>query len=365
MTRDSRRDLDWQCLVERLGGAEALTRSAHDTKAFRRARKVASAVVLLRLLLAYCMGWGGLRSTAAWAAAVDLADISNVALLNRLRNSGAWLEHLVSVALRQHMPKTCAGRRIRIVDGTTVPKAGGAGSRNALWRLHAAFDVGSERFDAFVLTDESEGERFDRIPVEKGELRICDRCFMQPGRIAAVIEQGGDVLIRAGWRSAIWLTPDGQPFDLAAALGRASSRGRLDIPIHVGRRGGGAIALRLVAVKKPRRAAAQARAKARREAQREGRKIMGATLAAADWMILVTTLQVETHPTDAVLDLYRLRWRVELAFKRLKSLVGLKGPPGNDADTARAFLLAHLLMILLLEPLVDRLEDSPHWADAA
>ena len=28
-------------------------------------------------------------------------------------------------------------------------------------------------------------------------------------------------------------------------------------------------------------------------------------------------------------------------------------------------VLAHLLMMLLLEPLVDVLEDSPHWANAA
>jgi IS4 transposase len=69
--------------------------------------------------------------------------------------------------------------------------------------------------------------------------------------------------------------------------------------------------------------------------------------------------------TQDVLALYRLRWRVELAFKRLKSVIRLKGPPGKDPRSARAFILAHLLMILLLEPLVDAFEDSPHWANAA
>jgi Transposase DDE domain len=64
--------------------------------------------------------------------------------------------------------------------------------------------------------------------------------------------------------------------------------------------------------------------------------------------------------TEDVLDLYRLRWRIELAFKRLKSLIGLKKPPGTDERSAKPWVLAHLLMILLLEPLVDALEDSPH-----
>ena len=55
----------------------------------------------------------------------------------------------------------------------------------------------------------------------------------------------------------------------------------------------------------------------------------------------------------------------QLAFKRLKSLIGLKGPPGIDERSAKPYLLAHLLMILLLEPLVDEFEDSPRWGLAA
>ena len=89
------------------------------------------------------------------------------------------------------------------------------------------------------------------------------------------------------------------------------------------------------------------------------------TLAAADWFILVTSLKAAEFSTDDVLALYRLRWRVELGFKRLKSLIGLKGPPGTTESSARPHILAHLLTILLLEPLVDELEDSPRWAAAA
>jgi Transposase DDE domain len=60
-----------------------------------------------------------------------------------------------------------------------------------------------------------------------------------------------------------------------------------------------------------------------------------------------------------VLDLYRLRWRIELAFKRLKSLTGLKGPPGINERSARPWILAHLLMILLIEPLACDLKTLP------
>jgi IS4 transposase len=76
-------------------------------------------------------------------------------------------------------------------------------------------------------------------------------------------------------------------------------------------------------------------------------------------------LPARKYSTDDVLALYRLRWRIELAFKKLKSLIDLKKPPGIDERSAKPWVLAHLLLILLLEPLVDALKDSPRWADAA
>jgi IS4 transposase len=80
---------------------------------------------------------------------------------------------------------------------------------------------------------------------------------------------------------------------------------------------------------------------------------------------MVTSLTTAEFETADVLALYRLRWRIELGFKRLKSLIGLKGPPGADERSARPYVLAHLLIILLLEPLVDELEVSPRLAEAA
>ena len=79
----------------------------------------------------------------------------------------------------------------------------------------------------------------------------------------------------------------------------------------------------------------------------------------------MTSLAATEFSTDDVLALYRLRWRVELGFKRLKSVIGLHGPPGTDERSARPYILAHLVMLLLLEPSVDALEDSPRSAYAA
>ena len=366
MTHEALLNDDWASTVARLGGAEQLEESARETRAFLRPREIRSAVDLLRVVLAYCLGESGLRVTAGWAAAIGLVDISAVALLYRLRQCGDWLSLLIGVLLAAAAPKTVRGRLIRIIDGTAVAQAGSAARRrNKLWRIHSAFDLPQERFGHFELTDERGGERLDRIPVVKGEIRIADRAYMQPDRIAKVLAAGGDVLVRAGWKSARWLDAARKPVDLIAWLRKATTRGLIDRPIWVARKDGAPLALRLIAVKKPAQAAAAARRKARRDAQRERYQVSRATLVAADWLILVTSLSADAFPTADVLALYRLRWRIELAFKRLKSIVGLKGPPGFDERSARPYVLAHLLMILLLEPLIDEFEDSPRWADAA
>ena len=100
-----------------------------------------------------------------------LTDISNVALLYRLRQCGDWLNALMGQLLSSAAPKPSRGRFIRILDGSAVAQAGAdASANNKLWRIHAAFDLPSERFGFFELTDQHEAERLDRVPVVKGEI---------------------------------------------------------------------------------------------------------------------------------------------------------------------------------------------------
>ncbi|SPP93464.1 protein of unknown function [Bradyrhizobium vignae] len=72
MADESLLNEDWTRVVTQLGGAAQLEISARQTKAFVRRRQIPDAVALLRLMLAYCLGERGLRSTAAWAASVGL-----------------------------------------------------------------------------------------------------------------------------------------------------------------------------------------------------------------------------------------------------------------------------------------------------
>ena len=141
--------------------------------------------------------------------------------------------------------------------------------------------------------------------------------------------------MRAPWSGARWLSEGGKSFDILAALTAAESSGILDTPIWIGRKKAPPLALRLVALQKPPMAAEASRAKARHDAQRKGKTISGGTLAAAGWVILVTSLDAEDFSAQRTGELYRARWRIEMAFKRLKLVPAKAGKPHRPVSAAK------------------------------
>lgn len=359
MTHESLVDDGWSETLELLGGEGLITQSARETKAFQRPREVRTASDLLRLTLAYCLGKVGLRSIAAWAAASGIADMSDVALLGRLRNTGPWLQQLIGQLLRRKEAGIANGRLIRILDATAVAKAGVHEKKNnGLWRVHCAFELGREQFDFVEVTDQSEAELIDRVPVVPGEIRIVDRAYLQAERIANVITQGGDVVVRAAWRNARWLAANGETFDLIGHL-KNCREDVIETPVWLGLKKGDPLKVRLIALRKSEAAAAEARRKINKEAKAKKQRVRPETLIAAGFVILVTSLDQEEFPADTVLRLYRMRWRIELAFKRLKSLIGLRAPPAKDPRIAKPWILAHFIIALLTGPLSEEFGVSP------
>jgi DDE family transposase len=351
---------EWPALVLRLGGAEALAASAREHAAFQRARGVKSATDVLRLALMYGPGGLPLRVLAAAAAEMGIADVSDVALLNRIRGAADRLEALCGEALaraaRIHAT-TRPDRPISIIDGSRINGPGAAA-----WRLHLCYDPHGGRVLAAAITTTREGERLDRLPVTAGEIRLGDRGFPQPNGLKNTREAEADVLVRVTWNSLRLTDSDDCPLDWLELCATASAQGSVDLPVRVHKAHGrfAPLDLRLVILPKPPLAAAQARVQARRENRKGGRRRLDPrTLAAADHLILLTSLTPEAFSAARLAALYRVRWQIELAFKRMKSLLHIDRLPAKDPALARAWLHAHLLVALLAEATIEEIEALP------
>lgn len=88
-------------------------------------------------------------------------------------------------------------------------------------------------------------------------------------------------------------------------------------------------------------------------------------LATAGCLMLVTSLPRDAWPALRLLDLYRRRWQVELAFKRLKSLIGLEALRLHDSELVGVWMHAVLLVALLIDherpAHTSERPDSPRW----
>ncbi|STH33152.1 IS186 transposase [Escherichia coli] len=90
---------NWSAILAHIGKPEELDTSARNAGALTRRREIRDAATLLRLGLAYGPGGMSLREVTAWAQLHDVATLSDVALLKRLRNAADWFGILAAQTL--------------------------------------------------------------------------------------------------------------------------------------------------------------------------------------------------------------------------------------------------------------------------
>jgi len=163
-------EYQWPYLLSFFPTDIELDKTAREYGALRRKRQITEASDLLRLALAYGFCQMSLRQTAAWAEMIGLADISDVALLKRLRSASDWLGFLVGRKLADRAKcRNISGpaTRLRVVDATVV---NGPNSNGTEWRVHLGLDLAHLSINHIELTDASGGEQLGRFAFEPGDL---------------------------------------------------------------------------------------------------------------------------------------------------------------------------------------------------
>ena len=354
-------DEDWQLLLTLfpMGWQEQAVLSG----ALERLRGFQSAADLLRVLLLQVGPGYSLRDTAVRARLAGWAAVSDVALLKRLRKSRDWLRGMCLALLREsgwRMEMDTRGWSIRVLDGTIIREP----NRGGRFRIHYSLRLPTLACDHLAVPPvkgAGNGEKLTRFPVAPRDLLLAHGGFSQAGAVQAVVAPRGAVLIRLNAHTMPLYTAQEQPFPLLERLQCIEVPGRSREWAAWIRSGNDDVPGRLCVIRKSQTVAERDLRRLQRRAQRKGAKLEPETLPRVAYVAVFTTLPSDAFSLDEVLGCYRMRWQIELVFKRLKSLARVGHLPKHEQQSGQAWLYGKLLLVLLGEKLIRIGREISPW----
>jgi len=335
---------------------------AKELGALRRRRGIQTAADLLRLILLYMTEGVSLAGTVALARLSGITEISKVALFKRLRNSMSWLKWLCQTIYRQagltaEKPEWPEGRDVVIVDGSEEVRCG---VRRQCYMLHYSMELFKLDMRELLVTDMKTGEKLANFTKFKpGDIVIGDRAYGNLPGIACLQGQGVDYVLRIqGWKHAFF-DAEHAKIDLLPQLSVLKEGETADISAQC-LVNGEYEPVRVCALRKDAGSerAGVKRLKKENQRKRGGKPVSEAQGENNKYIIVATSLGAEITSSQ-IMELYRARWQIEIAFKRLKSLFQYNDVPMQNSESAFAWFYGKLLLAALCETLVNTGRFSP------
>ena len=337
---------------------------ASETNALKGLRKHKAAENYMRTLLIHVGCGYSLRETVTRAKLANLADISDVGLIKRLRKAKEWF-HSMCVALFEEQGVVLNKQsdfQVRLFDATNVKEPGKTGS---LWRIHYSVQFPSLTCDFFKLTatkGKGTGESFFQYSIKKGDYIIGDRGYSTASGIHHVVSKKAYVMVRVNTKSLPILNLKGQPFPLLKNVTAIKRPGTIrSWRVLIPARSGATVEGRICVIRKTEEAIKLAHKKLKRDAQKEGRSIKPETFEYAKYVIVFANYPEDSFSDIEILDWYRSRWQVELIFKRFKSIAQLGHLPKRSNDSSKAWLYGKLFVALLTMKLIEHASSVSPW----
>jgi hypothetical protein len=287
-----------------------------------------------------------LRQTVRVIAEAGGPKVSHVSLHRKMKRVGPFLQELVSTMADQRRDvgaERWGGYELVVVDGSVQVSPGPSGQGGRLQVALRLADLAA--IGAAVMTT-GEGETLRRFSWAPGQLAIVDRGFANPPGLGHVVAEGADVLTRVNRGTLPLYDTAGDRIDLlewVRTLNGRRAHARVAIMRHTTEIHG-----RLIASRVPAKKVDEARRRVRKEVGNDP-----VALELAEWVILFTTVPASRLTDTQVTNAYRLRWQVELLFKRWKSLCHLNKLPNYRPDTLVSWLSAKILLLLCTDRLAE------------
>jgi hypothetical protein len=239
------------------------------------------------------------------------------------------------------------GRRLLVVDASHLA---GPEAKNTQFRLHVKIDLLTFEVLEILVTDVKESEKLIHFAYRAGDIVLGDRGYIRRNRVLDVKEQEVEVIGRFSPSQCPVKDMEGKEILWKEVLSRLApgQKATLEVKLDDGKRGPQKAWIHLC--RKAETESAEARRKARRKAQKDRRQASELTLLLCEYVMVLTTIGPSELSAEVVLSLYRVRWQIEILFKRWKSLLGLSKLRGKQmSELSWSWLYGKLLYCLLID----------------
>ena len=345
--------IDWAWLVGAV--PQDLSGLAKQTGAVARWRKVCSGEVLLWLCMLYTTTALSLRSTSFLSQSTGRCKLNDSSLLHRLRAAGPFLQAVLNhVLFRSAAGAKGRGLRrvLRLQDATVLCVPGSSG---ADFRLHTVYVPGLG-LTSVEITDGSGGEGLHRGHYEPNDIVVADQGLAHARSIHHVHRQGAFTLVRAYLQNIRLHDIEAKRLELGEVLQQAD-RGQRSRAVLVPLDGCESVKARLIVTPLPAEQAARARQRLHKRAGKKQKTLSEQALRLAGYFVVLTTVDEAVLSDEQVVKVYRLRWQIELFFKRCKSILMLSSLAADDPELVTTFCLGKMIEAALIDRLNNRMVE--------
>lgn len=328
--------------------------------AITRKRGVSSPADLMMLAIFHLQNGCSLVEISEVARITKLGRMSDVAFMNRFEKCGKWFksinEKLASDSLIDYQkPSWLERKTVVAMDASDVSEKGRSGR---IYRLHFMLDIFKMASLEYKITDAQAGESICNFTLKPGFLVMGDRAYASIKSIEYCHKSGAEYIFRLRKNSFTVRNEHNEKIDLTAVLERLDADEHVDLLAYATNLSGDTVPVRICAKRKTPEAISQTQKKLRRKESKDQRIISEDTKTFNEYIVVVTNLD-STISAEQVLETYRLRWQVEIYFKRLKSILNFGELPKRRADSIVAWLNGKMMVALLIEALIAKASFSP------
>jgi len=319
--------------------------------AIQRFRGIKSTADLMMLMLIHLMNGTSLVEMSVIARAAKLGELSDVAFMNRLSQSKSWFESICQMLVAREMenysqPQWLDSKAVVAVDATNIVEKGRSGRA---YRLHYMLDVFKMASIQCKITEQAVGETLVNFEIQPNMLVIADRMYSNVRGMEHCINNGADFLLRMRKNSFKTCDDNGAVINVLSKLKEAKEGEYLDFKAFAINKAGVTLPVRICAMRKTPEQIEKTM-KHLKNQERKGTVSPEAKMF-NEYIVLVTSLP-DIVTVEQIMSVYRLRWQVEIYFKRMKSILDFGDMPKRKTENSLSWLNGKMMVALLIESII-------------